>query len=88
MEILSRHATDEVYLGKRDQDEWTADSKAIREFQKFGQKLEEIEKGIEGRNDDPHLQNRIGPVKMPYLLLAPSSKEGLTCRGIPNSISI
>ncbi|TKY64331.1 Linoleate 9S-lipoxygenase [Spatholobus suberectus] len=40
------------------------------------------------RNNDETLRNRYGPVKMPYTLLYPSSEEGLTCRGIPNSISI
>ncbi|XLR43534.1 hypothetical protein S83_028194 [Arachis hypogaea] len=37
---------------------------------------------------EPSLRNRIGPVHMPYTLLLLTSDEGLTFRGIPNSISI
>nr|AFK44000.1 unknown [Medicago truncatula] len=88
IEILSRHASDEVYLGKRENDEWTADEKARVAFKRFAKKMEDIEKKIESRNKEPDLLNRTGPVKMPYTLLLPTSGEGLTCRGIPNSVSI
>nr|KYP63639.1 Lipoxygenase [Cajanus cajan] len=57
-------------------------------FKRFGQRLAEIEQKLIQRNNDETLRNRYGPVKMPYTLLYPSSEEGLTCRGIPNSISI
>ncbi|XP_015939187.1 linoleate 9S-lipoxygenase 1 [Arachis duranensis] len=88
IEILSRHASDEVYLGQRDNPNWTSDSKAIQAFKKFGNKLAEIEAKIEQRNKEPSFRNRIGPAHMPYSLLLPTSDEGLTFRGIPNSISI
>uniref|UniRef100_A0A0R0H569 Lipoxygenase n=1 Tax=Glycine max TaxID=3847 RepID=A0A0R0H569_SOYBN len=89
IEILSTHASDEVYLGQRDNPHWTSDSKALQAFQKFGNKLKEIEEKLVRRNNDPSLQgNRLGPVQLPYTLLYPSSEEGLTFRGIPNSISI
>ncbi|XP_050908346.1 linoleate 9S-lipoxygenase, partial [Lathyrus oleraceus] len=89
LEVLSRHASDEQYLGQRNEGElWTSDSLPLESFKRFGRKLAEIEQKLIGRNNDESLRNRYGPVKMPYTLLYPSSEEGLTCRGIPNSISI
>ncbi|XP_065852239.1 probable linoleate 9S-lipoxygenase 5 [Euphorbia lathyris] len=88
IEILSRHASDEVYLGQRDTPEWTTEGKAVEAFEEFGKKLGEIEEKIVEMNKDEKLKNRVGPVLMPYTLLAPSSDVGLTGRGIPNSVSI
>ncbi|AES61371.1 putative linoleate 9S-lipoxygenase [Medicago truncatula] len=88
VEILSRHASDEVYLGQRDTPDWTSDIKALEAFEKFGNKLVEIEKRIGIMNNDEKLKNRFGPVKMSYTLLKPTSEGGLTGMGIPNSISI
>ena len=89
IEVLSRHASDEYYLGQRDGgDNWTADTAPIEAFKKFGKRLAEIEQKLIERNNDEKLRNRYGPAKMPYTLLYPSSEEGLTFRGIPNSISI
>ncbi|BAT98351.1 hypothetical protein LR48_Vigan346s002400 [Vigna angularis] len=90
IEILSRHASDEVYLGQRDNPNWIDDksTKALQAFQKFGNKLKEIEDNIKRRNRDSSLRNRNGPVQMPYTVLLPNNEEGLTFRGIPNSISI
>ncbi|EPS72460.1 lipoxygenase, partial [Genlisea aurea] len=88
IEILSRHSSDEVFLGQRESPEWTADSEAITAFGRFGKKLEDIEKKISEMNDDSRWKNRYGPVKVPYTLLYPSSDVGLTGKGIPNSISI
>ncbi|KAJ1420345.1 PLAT/LH2 domain [Sesbania bispinosa] len=89
IEVLSRHASDELYLGQRDGgDLWTSDSFPLEAFKRFGKKLVEIEQKLIQRNNDESLRNRYGPVKMPYTLLYPSSEEGLTFRGIPNSISI
>lgn len=88
VEILSRHSSDEVYLGQRDTPEWTADGEVLEAFDKFGKKLREIEVNITRRNQDEKLKNRVGPVKMPYTLLYPSSEGGLTGKGIPNSVSI
>jgi len=88
IEILSRHASDEVYLGQRDNPNWTSDSRAIEAFKKFGKRLVEIETKISERNHDPNLKNRTGPAELPYTLLLPTSETGLTFRGIPNSISI
>jgi linoleate 9S-lipoxygenase len=89
IEILSRHSSDEVFLGQRDTLEWTTDIEAIKAFGRFGKKLEEIEKKIEEMNvDKSKWRNRVGPVNMPYTLLYPSSQKGLTGKGIPNSVSI
>ncbi|KAF1882550.1 hypothetical protein Lal_00002728 [Lupinus albus] len=88
IEILSRHASDELYLGQRDNANWTSDTRALEAFKNFGNKLAEIEKKFSNTNNDEKLRNRYGPVNMPYTLLFPSSDEGLTFRGIPNSISI
>lgn len=88
IEILSRHASDEVYLGQRDTPEWTTDSNPLQAFERFGKKLGDIENRIMSLNNDERLKNRVGPVKMPYTLLFPTSEGGLTGKGIPNSVSI
>ncbi|KAM1095501.1 hypothetical protein EV1_010459 [Malus domestica] len=88
IEILSRHSTDEVYLGQRDTPEWTVDAAQLEAFDKFGKKLAEIEDRITSMNNDAKLKNRVGPVKVPYTLLFPTSGGGLTGKGIPNSVSI
>ena len=43
---------------------------------------------ITQRNNDPSLKSRHGPVQLPYTLLHRSSEEGMSFKGIPNSISI
>ncbi|KAF0913156.1 hypothetical protein E2562_020284 [Oryza meyeriana var. granulata] len=95
IEILSKHSSDEIYLGQRDTPEWTSDAKALDAFKRFGSRLVEIENRIKAMNVDPALKNRNGPVKMPYMLLYPNTSDvtgekgqGLTAMGIPNSISI
>jgi len=96
IEVLSKHSSDEVYLGQRDEPErWTSDAKALDAFKRFGSRLVEIEKRIKSMNDNPAFKNRKGPVDMPYMLLYPNTSdvdgtkgEGLTAMGIPNSISI
>ncbi|AET01673.1 seed linoleate 9S-lipoxygenase [Medicago truncatula] len=89
IEVLSRHASDEQYLGERiEGDLWTSDAQPKEAYKKFARKLAEIEEKLVKRNADESLRNRYGPVKMPYTLLYPSSEEGLTFRGIPNSVSI
>ncbi|KAL7105215.1 hypothetical protein ACP275_07G030300 [Erythranthe tilingii] len=93
IEILSRHSTDEVYLGQRDTVGWTTDDRPLAAFERFSAALVEIETRITERNDDVALRNRAGPVKVPYTLLYPSTSDtsrvgGLTGKGIPNSVSI
>ncbi|KAM5554019.1 putative linoleate 9S-lipoxygenase 5 [Rosa sericea] len=88
IEILSRHASDEVYLGQRDTPGWTSDTKVLEAFERFGKKLAEIEAEIIRMNNDGKLKNRVGPVKVPYTLLYPTGEVGLSGKGIPNSVSI
>ncbi|MCE0481750.1 hypothetical protein HAX54_039745 [Datura stramonium] len=88
IEMLSRHTSDEVYLGQRDTPEWTKDQEPLQAFERFGERLREIEEKITQMNCDEKWRNRSGPVKMPYISLYPSSEMGLTGKGIPNSVSI
>ncbi|WJX21007.1 Linoleate 9S-lipoxygenase 5 [Trifolium repens] len=93
IEVLSRHSTEEVYLGQTVDPDWTSDAEALAAFERFSQKLLEIENNIMKRNKDPSLKNRNGPVNLPYTLLFPNTSDyfregGLTGKGIPNSISI
>jgi linoleate 9S-lipoxygenase len=93
IEILSRHSTDEVYLGQIENPDWTADSLPREAFKRFSTALVEIETRIMERNNDERLRNRSGPVRMPYTLLYPNTSDyskmgGLTGKGIPNSVSI
>ncbi|KAK3190024.1 hypothetical protein Dsin_029585 [Dipteronia sinensis] len=93
IEVLSRHSTDEVYLGQRDTPQWTSDDKPLAAFERFGKKLVEIENRIVEMNNDKRLKNRVGPVNVPYTLLYPNTSDysregGLTGKGIPNSVSI
>lgn len=88
IEILSRHPSDEVYLGQRDTPEWTKDTAPLDAFGRFGERLEEIEKEIVGMNKEGKWKNRVGPVNVEYTLLYPTSEVGLTGKGIPNSVSL
>lgn len=93
IEILSRHSTDEVYLGQRDTPHWTADAEPLDAFQKFHKRLLDAENKIKERNNDKRFKNRSGPVEVPYTLLYPNTSNdpivvGLMGSGIPNSVSI
>ncbi|KAG5063369.1 hypothetical protein JHK85_004552 [Glycine max] len=66
IEILSRHESDEFYLGQRDGgDYWTSDAGPLEAFKRFGKNLEEIEKKLIEKNNDETLRNCYGPTKMP-----------------------
>jgi len=94
MEVLSKHSSDEVYLGQRDTPAWTSDTRALAAFKRFSDALVEIEGKVVGANRDPQLKNRSGPAEFPYTLLYPNTSDrtgaaaGITAKGIPNSISI
>ncbi|OWM69829.1 hypothetical protein CDL15_Pgr025678 [Punica granatum] len=94
IEILSRHSSDEIYLGQReDSEDWTKDDEPREAFKRFGERLVEIEKMIVKRNDDSRWRNRRGPVNVPYTLLYPNTSDytrvgGLSGKGIPNSVSM
>nr|GFC78115.1 linoleate 13S-lipoxygenase 3-1, chloroplastic-like [Tanacetum cinerariifolium] len=64
------------------------DAEMVEAFYGFASEIQRIEKEIEKRNPDMSLKNRCGAGVLPYELLAPSSEPGVTCRGIPNSVSI
>ncbi|KAF4388783.1 hypothetical protein G4B88_019060 [Cannabis sativa] len=84
---LSSHESDEVYLGKNEDVDWTSDKKALDAFKNFQAQLREIEDDITTKNQN-HEKNRCGPIQFPYTLLFPTSEPGITAKGIPNSISI
>jgi hypothetical protein len=88
IEILATHALDEEYLGQRSNPNWSSDPKVLSAFDKFTNKIGDIEKLIQSRNADKSLKNRSGPVQIPYELLFPTSGPGLTGKGVPNSVSI
>ncbi|XP_075489809.1 LOW QUALITY PROTEIN: linoleate 13S-lipoxygenase 3-1, chloroplastic-like [Primulina tabacum] len=89
VDTLSTHSPDEEYLGERNHPSiWSCDPKVIEAFYEFSSEIRRIEKEIEKRNADPQCRNRCGPGVLPYELLAPSSGAGVTCRGVPNSVSI
>ncbi|XP_062212125.1 putative linoleate 9S-lipoxygenase 3 [Phragmites australis] len=94
LEVLSKHSSDEVYLGQRDTPGWTSDARALEAFKRFSDRLVAIEGKVVGANREPQLKNRNGPAEFPYMLLYPNTSDrkgaaaGLTAKGIPNSISI
>ncbi|KAK4339634.1 hypothetical protein RND71_041096 [Anisodus tanguticus] len=88
IELLSRHASDTLYLGQRDSPEWTKDQEPLSAFERFGKKPSDIENQIMQMNGDEKWKNRSGPVKVPYTLLFPTGEEGLAGKGVPNSVSI
>ncbi|KAH1091127.1 hypothetical protein J1N35_018384 [Gossypium stocksii] len=89
LHILSTHSADEEYLGDRKAlSTWAGDPKIVEAFYKFSMEMKKIGKEIEKRNGDPNLRNRCGAGISPYELLLPSSGPGVTCRGVPNSVSI
>ncbi|XP_022771562.1 probable linoleate 9S-lipoxygenase 4 [Durio zibethinus] len=103
MDLLSRHTSDEVYLGQRPpKNEWEEKEEVTKKFQEFREKLQQIERNIMERNKRYNLMNRWGYAKIPYKLLYPDTsktrapskeksgpeKMDITGMGIPNSISI
>ncbi|KAK6914681.1 PLAT/LH2 domain [Dillenia turbinata] len=89
VDSLSTHSPDEEYLGERShQSIWTGDAEMVEAFYEFSAEIQKLEKEIEKRNKNPNLRNRCGAGVLPYELLAPSSEPGVTCRGVPNSVSI
>ncbi|XP_022953691.1 linoleate 13S-lipoxygenase 3-1, chloroplastic-like [Cucurbita moschata] len=89
VDTLSTHSPDEEYLGERQQPSiWTGDAEMVEAFYEFSAEIGRIEKEIDRRNSDGRLKNRCGAGVLAYELLAPSSEPGVTCRGVPNSVSI
>ncbi|CAE5963891.1 unnamed protein product [Arabidopsis arenosa] len=89
VDTLSTHSPDEEYIGERQLPSiWTGDAEIVDAFYGFSAEIGRIEKEIEKRNHDPSRRNRCGAGVLPYELMAPSSEPGVTCRGVPNSVSI
>ncbi|XP_060205995.1 linoleate 13S-lipoxygenase 3-1, chloroplastic [Lycium barbarum] len=89
VDTLSTHSPDEEYLGERHQPStWTGDAEIVEAFYEFSAEIRRIDKEIDEKNADTKLRNRCGAGVLPYELLAPSSGPGVTCRGVPNSVSI
>lgn len=86
-EVLSAHCPIEEYIGER-RGNWTNNEKVLAAFKGFKESVNEADAVMRARNADPKLKNRGGPVKMPYQLLRPHSKPGVTSMGVPNSITI
>ncbi|KAL5850840.1 hypothetical protein ACOSQ4_008853 [Xanthoceras sorbifolium] len=63
-------------------------SRTVAGIRGVWKQLAKIEENILAMNKDTKLKNRVGPVKIPYTLLCPTSEGGLTGRGIPISVSI
>ncbi|KAI4355422.1 hypothetical protein L6164_004199 [Bauhinia variegata] len=88
VDTLSTHSPDEEYIGERHHPSiWSGDAEMIEQFYSFSAEIRRIEKEIDKRNRDRTLRNRCGAGVLPYELLAPSSEPGVTCRGVPNSVS-
>ncbi|KAL5708016.1 linoleate 13S-lipoxygenase [Ranunculus cassubicifolius] len=88
IDILSSHSPDEEYIGGLMEPSWSEDPSIKAAFEKFSGKLKELESIIDARNADPELRNRNGAGIVPYELLKPMSKPGVTGMGVPNSVSI
>ncbi|EEF41740.1 linoleate 13S-lipoxygenase 2-1, chloroplastic [Ricinus communis] len=88
LDVLSTHSPDEEYIGQKSEPSWDEDPVIKAAFVKFNAKMKELEAIIDDKNSDPSLKNRSGAGVVPYQLLKPFSKEGVTGRGVPTSISI
>ncbi|XBI49530.1 hypothetical protein VPH35_113080 [Triticum aestivum] len=74
LEILSKHSSDEIYLGQRDTPTWTSDAEAVGAFGRLGENLVRIESEVVGRNSDPLLKNRIGRPTSPTRCCTPTRR--------------
>lgn len=88
LDVLSTHAKDEEYIGQCIEPSWEENEILKSSFQTFTARLMELKAIIDRRNADKNLKNRTGAGLVPYELLVPVSKEGVTGQGVPNSISI
>nr|XP_011468805.1 PREDICTED: linoleate 13S-lipoxygenase 2-1, chloroplastic-like [Fragaria vesca subsp. vesca] len=88
LDVLSTHSPDEEYIGEILEPSWTENPVIMDAFECFKDSLKELERIINERNADKSLRNRVGAGVVPYELLKPFSKPGVTGMGVPNSISI
>ncbi|KAK4780079.1 hypothetical protein SAY87_016185 [Trapa incisa] len=88
LDVLSTHSPDEEYLGEHAEPAWKDDPIVKAAFERFSGRLKEIEGIIDARNEDRDRKNRNGAGIVPYKLMKPFSKPGVTGQGIPYSVSI
>ncbi|XP_024988751.1 lipoxygenase 3, chloroplastic-like [Cynara cardunculus var. scolymus] len=90
IDIISAHSRDESYIGEIKDviTNWSGEPNIIKAFYRFSMKIKSIEDEIKRRNADMRLRNRCGVGVPPYELLIPTSKPGVTGRGVPNSITV
>lgn len=88
LDILSTHSPDEEYIGEKMEPSWAEDPVIYAAFERFRDRLKKHEQLIDERNENPKLKNRNGAGIVPYELLKPFSKPGVTGMGVPCSISI
>ncbi|KAM7528888.1 hypothetical protein LguiB_032298 [Lonicera macranthoides] len=88
LDVLSTHSIDEEYIGQVIEPSWEENQIIKASFNIFKAKLVELNGIIDRRNADETLKNRTGAGVVPYNLLIPVSKGGVTGQGVPNSISI
>ncbi|KAF8395884.1 hypothetical protein HHK36_019839 [Tetracentron sinense] len=88
LDVLSNHSPDEEYIGDAMEPSWAECPIIKAAFERFSGNLKELEGIIDARNADINLKNRFGAGIVPYELLKPVSKPGVTGMGVPNSISI
>ncbi|KAJ6945122.1 hypothetical protein NC651_000225 [Populus alba x Populus x berolinensis] len=86
--VLSYHSPNEEYIGEHIEAAWADDPIIKTAFEKFNGKLKELEQIINQRNANPELKNRNGAGIVPYELMIPFAKPGVTGKGVPYSISI
>ncbi|KAH9608062.1 hypothetical protein KSS87_017304 [Heliosperma pusillum] len=88
LDVLSNHSPDEEYIGENMEAAFEEAAAIKAAFEKFSGRLKELEGIIDERNSNEKLKNRNGAGVVPYELLKPVSPPGVTCMGVPNSISI
>lgn len=88
LDVLSSHSPDEEYLGEKPEPTWGHNPVIKAAFEQFQGRLKELEGIVDAKNEDRELRNRCGAGVVPYELLKPISKPGVTGMGVPNSISI
>ncbi|PPE00752.1 hypothetical protein GOBAR_DD02254 [Gossypium barbadense] len=82
MDLLSRHTSDEVYLGQtspQKEPPLIEDHDFIiqKKFKEFRENLKAIERNIKERNKEYLLMNRWGDAKIPYKLLYPDTSKSM-----------
>ena len=86
-ETTSQHMSEETYLGGDGDVSPSLDPRVVEAHQRFREAISTAHDHILSRISSPS-PHRAGPSNMPFTLLLPFSGQGLTGRGVPNSISI